>query len=436
LARPADLIDEWLQQTYDEDEEPTPIGPEDDDEVDFGAPYSPPSSPNRGPAPTGPMRNFEDDFVPGGLGPSLNPRPNPAAAPPPPDKYPTIRPEVKQIINDLDREITDLRRTLSNTKATTQLITGPDGKPVANPDYNPNFEQMQKRLAAAEVERRRLLASPSNVIKPQTTTVGPDGLTAYQREQLALAKDKATRDALKAEFDLANAKRKAEQDEAQFGITQRKGTQDLAKGEQDLSKGVYDISKAKADAQRANDDVTINRNKEARDQAKHKADLEKLGFDIVNAKSIAERNAIIAKYQEDHEIADLTKKSLDIKKSKIGVDEAQYNLEASKRAEQRQIEQQRATLIRQIAAMTPQELIMYKALKGPVPGGGEMPSGGGGKSKHADLLASNDVVWQTKNGPRTRAQMEAELKALGWGGGDVHSAYAKTTGGDVRLEKR
>jgi hypothetical protein len=60
-------------------------------------------------------------------------------------------------------------------------------------------------------------------------------------------------------------------------------------------------------------------------------------------------------------------------------------------------------------------------------GGSPAPAGGGG------------AVYQTKNGPRTVQQMEAELYAVGWGGpvggtggpGAIANAYARTTGGPV-----
>lgn len=59
------------------------------------------------------------------------------------------------------------------------------------------------------------------------------------------------------------------------------------------------------------------------------------------------------------------------------------------------------------------------------------PAGGG--------AAGGGPVYMTANGPRTTQQMEAELRAVGWGGpipgtegpGAVANAYARTTGGAV-----
>ena len=46
--------------------------------------------------------------------------------------------------------------------------------------------------------------------------------------------------------------------------------------------------------------------------------------------------------------------------------------------------------------------------------------------------ASSEVLYQTVNGPKTLAQMDSELRAIGWSGGaDVAATYASTTGAPV-----
>jgi hypothetical protein len=79
------------------------------------------------------------------------------------------------------------------------------------------------------------------------------------------------------------------------------------------------------------------------------------------------------------------------------------------------------------------------------------PSGGGGGGAVAQSApgtagaapaapSGGGAVYQTVNGPRTVAQMEAELRAVGWGGpaggvpigpGSIANAYAQTAGGSV-----
>lgn len=64
---------------------------------------------------------------------------------------------------------------------------------------------------------------------------------------------------------------------------------------------------------------------------------------------------------------------------------------------------------------------------------GTTTTGGGSVASGA---ASSTQVYTTKNGQKTRAQMESELRAAGWGYSgeteDVLTAYARTTGGAVQ----
>src|SRR5262245_10720673 len=77
----------------------------------------------------------------------------------------------------------------------------------------------------------------------------------------------------------------------------------------------------------------------------------------------------------------------------------------------------------------------------PVPSGG-----GGGGLTPSGTTSTGEVTYNTVNGPRTLAQMNAELRAVGWpgptyGGGQestaqaIANAYAQTTGGGVSLNQ-
>jgi hypothetical protein len=69
----------------------------------------------------------------------------------------------------------------------------------------------------------------------------------------------------------------------------------------------------------------------------------------------------------------------------------------------------------------------------PPSGGGSSPYEGAGNTGSGAASNPQQPLFQTVNGPKTTAQMYAELMAVGWGGGeDVVTAYARTTGGTVQ----
>lgn len=82
----------------------------------------------------------------------------------------------------------------------------------------------------------------------------------------------------------------------------------------------------------------------------------------------------------------------------------------------------------------------HEELADPNPSGGsnltsvsQSPTyGGGGGGTQTAAAPSATSVYTTVNGPKTLQQMDSELRAAGWGGGeDVATAYARTTGGQV-----
>lgn len=84
-----------------------------------------------------------------------------------------------------------------------------------------------------------------------------------------------------------------------------------------------------------------------------------------------------------------------------------------------------------------------EAARGNVASTGNTPAsstggGGGGGNTGAPPVApaAGAPVFMTPNGPRTAAQMESELRGVGWQGGEpVSDAYARTTGGPVTQQQ-